>query len=97
VLMSEAQIDHVVPAVASGWVMEVDEDRQRAYVDGIDRRLAATVWQQGGCDSWYQNGHGRNVALWPGSTHAFARMMRSFDRGAYRTRRRKGDQRATAA
>ncbi len=97
VLMSEAQIDYLVPAVASGLVVEVDPARQRAYVDGIDRRLATTVWQQGGCASWYQNGQGRNVALWPGTTHAFARMMRSFDSGAYRTRRRKGDQRVPAA
>jgi cation diffusion facilitator CzcD-associated flavoprotein CzcO len=87
VLMSEAQIDYLVPAVATGLVHEVDADRQRDYVAGLDRRLATTVWQQGGCHSWYQNGHGRNVALWPGSTHAFARMMRSFDPGAYRSRR----------
>ena len=97
VLMSEAQIAYVVPAVASGLVLEVDPQRQRDYVEGIDRRLADTVWQQGGCTSWYQNGHGRNVALWPGSTHAFARMMRTFDRGAYTTGQRKEGQRASAA
>ena len=93
VLMSEAQVDYLVPAVASGLVHEVDPDRQREYVEDIDRRLAATVWQQGGCRSWYQNGHGRNVALWPGSTHAYARMMRAFDPQAYRSRRTKGAQR----
>ena len=97
VLMSEAQIDYLIPAVVSGLVLEVDATAQRSYVEDIDRRLATTVWQQGGCQSWYQNGLGRNVALWPGSTHAFARMMRSFDRGAYRTRQRKGGTRVPAA
>jgi cation diffusion facilitator CzcD-associated flavoprotein CzcO len=97
VLMSEAQIDYLVPAVASGLVHEVDPARQRAYVAEVDRRLSTTVWQQGGCRSWYQNGHGRNVALWPGSTHGFARMMRSFDPGAYRIRRRKGEHRVASA
>ena len=87
VLMSEAQIDYLVPAVASGLVHEVDPARQLAYVAEVDRRLSTTVWQQGGCRSWYQNGHGRNVALWPGSTHGFARMMRRFDPQAYRVRR----------
>ncbi|MGI9197075.1 MAG: flavin-containing monooxygenase [Candidatus Nanopelagicales bacterium] len=87
VLMSEAQIDYLAPAVASGLVHEVDPRRQDAYRDEIDRRLALTVWQQGGCQSWYQNGHGRNVALWPGSTHGFARLLRRFDPEAYRTRR----------
>lgn len=95
VLMTEAQVDYLVPAVASGLVHEVDPDRQRDYVAEVDRRLATTVWQQGGCRSWYQNGHGRNVALWPGSTHGFARMMRVFDPQAYRSRMPKGARRAT--
>jgi cation diffusion facilitator CzcD-associated flavoprotein CzcO len=89
VLMSEAQIDYLVPAVVSGLVHEVDPQRERDYRDGIDAELASTVWQQGGCQSWYQNGHGRNVALWPGSTHRFARMMRRFDPEAYRMRRQR--------
>lgn len=88
VLMSEAQIDHLIPAVISGRVLEVREDVQRAYVESVDQRLSTTVWQQGGCRSWYQNGSGRNVALWPGSTHSFARMMRQFDPRAYHIRDR---------
>lgn len=87
VLMSEAQIRYLVPAVASGLVHEVEDAPLDRYRDSIDDRLAGTVWQQGGCQSWYQNGHGRNVALWPGSTHGFARMMRRFDPQAYRVRR----------
>ena len=86
ILMSEAQIDYLVPAVASGLVHEVDPTRQAAYAEEIDQRLALTVWQQGGCRSWYQNEHGRNVSLWPGSTHGFARFMRHFDPEAYRVR-----------
>lgn len=85
-LMTEAQVDYLLPAVSSGHVLEVREEAQREYVDSIDARLAGTVWQQGGCRSWYQNGHGRNVALWPGSTHGFQRMMRRFDPSAYRIR-----------
>jgi len=84
VLMSEAQIDHVIDALESGKILEVTEDSQLRYVESIDQRLSTTVWQQGGCRSWYQNGNGRNVALWPGSTHAFARMMSRFDSSAYR-------------
>ena len=88
VLMSEAQIDYLVPAVAADVVVEVRESAQTAYVDEIDRRLATTVWQEGGCRSWYQDGHGRNIALWPGSTHGFARMMRRPDTDAYVVRRK---------
>ena len=89
VLMSEAQIDYLTPAIASGLVHEVDPDRQAGYSRDIDERLASTVWQQGGCQSWYQNEHGRNVSLWPGTTHGFARIMRRFDPEAYRIRHKK--------
>lgn len=88
VLMSEAQIAYLIPAVTSGQVVEVREEAQRAYVAALDHRLESTVWQQGGCRSWYQDARGRNIALWSGSTHGFARMMRRFDPGAYRIRRR---------
>lgn len=89
VLMSEAQVRYLVPAVASGLIHEVDPERQRAYAADIDDRLTRTVWQQGGCRSWYQNAQGRNVALWPGSTHGFARVLRRFDPESYVIRRRK--------
>lgn len=88
VLMSEAQIRHLLPAVASGNTVEVRAEAQRNYVAEIDRRLSTTVWQRGGCRSWYQNASGRNIALWPGSTHAFARHMRRFDPQAYHVRER---------
>jgi len=97
VLMTEAQVRYAVPAIASGHVHEVSEADQGAYVRDIDARLANTVWQQGGCHSWYQNGRGRNVALWPGSTHGFARLMRRFDPEAYLIRRRKEGTRVPTA
>ncbi len=90
-LMSEAQIDYVVPAVAAGVVIEVLESPQTAYIEEIDRRLATTVWQEGGCRSWYQDGHGRNIALWPGSTHGFAKMMKAADPQSYVVRRKVQD------
>lgn len=95
VLMSEAQIRHLLPAVASGDTVEVRAEAQRDYVADIDRRLSTTVWQRGGCRSWYQNATGRNIALWPGSTHAFARHMRRFEPQAYHVREKKGSDAAS--
>ncbi|MGA0067111.1 MAG: flavin-containing monooxygenase [Candidatus Nanopelagicales bacterium] len=97
VLMTEAQVGYVVPAIASGHVHEVTEADQGAYVRDIDDRLARTVWQQGGCRSWYQNGQGRNVALWPGSTHGFARLLSRFDPEAYLIRSREESTRVPTA
>lgn len=90
VLMSEAQIGYTVQAVAADEILDVEPSRQEDFERWLDERMATTVWQTGGCDSWYQDGSGRNVALWPGSTRSFARLMRRFDRESYRasTRRR---------
>lgn len=88
VLMSEAQIDYIISAIVSGAIYDVDQQVQRDYVQRIDQSLSGSVWQTGGCHSWYQDDHGRNVALWPGSTRAFAEMMKTFDSTSYHVRAR---------
>ena len=45
--------------------------------------LTDTVWNAGGCRSWYRDEHGRNVTLWPTHTSTFRRQMRRFDTDAY--------------
>ncbi len=55
----------------------------RAYNDDIQRKLATTVWQDGGCSSYYQDEHGVNRAIWPGHTYAFRKAVRSFDTENY--------------
>ncbi len=57
---------------------------QAAYNEDVQRRLDGTVWQQGGCQSWYMDEHGRNVTLWPGFTWQFRRMTQRVDLSAYR-------------
>jgi cyclohexanone monooxygenase len=42
-----------------------------------------TVWNRGGCSSWYLDSHGRNTTLWPKSTVSFRRRLASFDADAY--------------
>lgn len=80
VLMIEAQAAHVarllaemrdraIPAVAPR------PDRQAAFEAEMERRLSSTVWQAGGCTSWYQDARGRNTTLWPGSVDEYARRM----------------------
>ena len=56
---------------------------QAAYNVEIQRRLAKSVWNSGGCSSWYLDARGRNPTLWPGSTIEFRRRLRKFDVDAY--------------
>jgi cyclohexanone monooxygenase len=66
--------------------LEVRADVQAAYNRDLQRRLAGTVWNQGGCRSWYLDENGRNTSLWPGYTWTFRRRTRRFDPWAYTTR-----------
>jgi hypothetical protein len=38
---------------------------QDAFNERVQKQLQGTVWQAGGCSSWYQSADGRNFSLWP--------------------------------
>jgi hypothetical protein len=52
----------------------------------MQSRLASSIWQAGGCRSWYQDERGRNVALWPGSTLDYERKTRCASLSDYDAR-----------
>jgi cation diffusion facilitator CzcD-associated flavoprotein CzcO len=58
--------------------VEVREAVQRRYNDDIQRMLQDTVWNTGGCASWYLDAHGRNSTLWPGYCYEFKRATEAF-------------------
>jgi cation diffusion facilitator CzcD-associated flavoprotein CzcO len=84
VIMAEAQIGYVLDALAhldrqAAGTVEVRDDAQRRFNEETQRRLAGSVWNTGGCRSWYLDRHGRNTTLWPGTTLAYRRRLRRFD------------------
>ena len=87
-IMIEEQLGHILKlldhADAHGAVtVEPTREAQSAFVDDVQEQLAGTVWNRGGCSSWYLDAQGRNTTLWPGTTLAYARRMRAFDTQAY--------------
>ena len=52
---------------------------ERAYADRMDRELAHTVWNQGGCSSWYIDSRGRNSLQWPTFTFRYREQVRVVD------------------
>ncbi len=80
IYMLEAQIEHVLSAINymrrhNVAAMEPRPEVQAAYVADIDRRMQSTVWNSGGCLSWYLDTTGRNSALWPRPTWSFRRRV----------------------
>jgi cation diffusion facilitator CzcD-associated flavoprotein CzcO len=69
-------------------VIEVREQVQQRYDEEIQRKLQGTVWESGGCASWYRNEQGKNTTIWPGSTWPFRRRLRTFDADDYELRAR---------
>ena len=45
--------------------------------------MQRTVWNTGGCASWYLDEHGRNTTLWPRTTFTFRSLLRRFDLDKY--------------
>ena len=88
VFMIESQIAYVVDALRTmraRRVVTVEPTRaaQKRWNDDLQRRMEKTVWSSGGCVSWYLDGHGRNVTLWPRPTFTFRRLTSRFDAEAY--------------
>ena len=58
----------------------------------VQERMKRTVWNTGGCTSWYLDANGRNTTVWPGTTGEFRRATRTVDLGEYEViRPRKAD------
>jgi cation diffusion facilitator CzcD-associated flavoprotein CzcO len=89
IYMIESQILHIGRAIQAldeegSATIEVDQGRHDTYNRMVDRKMATTVWELGGCTSFYQDVTGRNATLWPDWTFAFRRRAKRWHPGAYR-------------
>lgn len=81
VITIEAQVDYALSALRAMRAEElasidVRPDVQRAFVAEMDRGLSGSVWNAGGCRSYYLSEAGRNFVFYPG----FARQFRARTR-----------------
>jgi len=90
IAMIEIQVDHVIgclKALAEGrQAIEVSEPAQVRFVERIRNRMKESIWQAGGCRSWYLDNQGRNTTLWPDSVLAYRRSARRARMSDYRLR-----------
>lgn len=92
VLMIEAQVRYVINCLKlmrkrNISAMEVRAESQKHFAANLRDHMARTVWQSGGCHSWYQDVRtGENTTLWPGSVIDYLRRMRSVSASEYELR-----------
>ena len=78
--MMEAQVEYVQRLV--DWSTKTDtpadisKTAQDSYNHKLSERMRKTIWQTGGCKSWYHDHEKRNVGLWPTYTFRFRNELR---------------------
>ncbi|MGH3902821.1 MAG: flavin-containing monooxygenase [Pseudonocardiaceae bacterium] len=88
IYMIESQVAYTVAALrylrrSGATAVEVRPQAQSAYNDAVQSRMDRTVWNAGGCVSWYLDAQGRNTTLWPTFTWRFRRATRTFQPAEY--------------
>jgi cation diffusion facilitator CzcD-associated flavoprotein CzcO len=91
ILMMESQYAYVLDALrtmrkANLKYVDVRPDVEARYNERLQKRLANTVWNTGGCASWYLTSSGKNTTTWPGFTFEFRFKTRRFDVKNYEAR-----------
>lgn len=89
VYMIESQINYILDALKKMdkrrvQVVEVKSQVQAEFNRKIHRQLDESVWNTGGCMSWYRHPvSGKNTSLWPSYTWRFRQITKHFDTEAY--------------
>ncbi|RZU29260.1 cation diffusion facilitator CzcD-associated flavoprotein CzcO [Streptomyces sp. BK022] len=102
ILMIESQLNYL-----ADYLRQLDTlggrtalDARPAAVDRWNRRvqerMKRTVWNTGGCTSWYLDAAGRNTTVWPGTTSEFRQATRRVDLTEYEVLRKPAQTKPTA-
>ncbi len=88
VFMIECQIAYALDGIRTRArrrlkFMDVRPEVQRVYNQRLQARMAGTIWNTGGCKSWYFDKNGKNATQWPGFSWQFRLMTRRFDAASY--------------
>ena len=91
VYMIEAQVEYILQALRalgdrSTATIEVRPQAQREYNERLQAMMPDTVWNSGGCGSYYIDANGRNSTLWPTYTFRYAQQMRHLRLADYDVR-----------
>lgn len=88
VFMIESQIRYVADAIAKcdklgAQALAPTRAAQDKFNKELQERLSQSVWNSGGCASWYLDEHGKNTVLWGGYTWEYWRETRKVDPSEY--------------
>ncbi|MDP1540507.1 MAG: NAD(P)/FAD-dependent oxidoreductase [Moraxellaceae bacterium] len=87
-IIIEAQLAYIVDAIkqahAKGIVsIETDPVRTAEFNQRVQAALADSVWNRGGCHSYFIDRNGRNSTVWPWTTFEMRRQLSRFNLDEY--------------
>src|SRR3954453_8241559 len=88
IVLIEAQLGYILDALRTmrdgePATVEVRRDVQAAYNERVQKALANTVWNAGGCKSYYLDRNGTNSTIYPWTTLDLRRRTSRFDANDY--------------
>ncbi|GHK02525.1 flavin-containing monooxygenase [Streptomyces sp. NPDC003753] len=89
ILMIESQLNYMADflrqlRVLGGRVaLDARPSAVAAWNHKVQERMKRTVWNTGGCTSWYLDADGRNTTIWPGTTTEFRAATRRVNLAEY--------------
>lgn len=87
-MVLESQLNYMISTITrsrrDGWTcFSVKPEVEARYNESVQRALGGTVYNNGGCSSYYLDVNGRNSFSWPWSTVAMRRRVREFSPDDY--------------
>lgn len=88
IFMMESQFSYILDAIKTLrdrdlTFVDVKREAQSRYNARLQERLTHSVWNTGGCNSWYITQKGKNTTAWPGFTFEYRLRTRRFDARNY--------------
>ncbi|MFF4761234.1 flavin-containing monooxygenase [Streptomyces sp. NPDC001292] len=96
ILMIESQLNYLADYLRQLHVLggraalDARPSAVNAWNRKVQERMKHTVWNTGGCTSWYLDANGRNTTAWPGTTTEFRQATRRVDLAEYQILREPG-------
>jgi cation diffusion facilitator CzcD-associated flavoprotein CzcO len=88
IYMIESQVNYIMNAIKylkrnNAKSLEVKQDAMQQFNTELKKKMQGTVWNMGGCKSWYQDEQGNIPTVWPDFTYNFRKMTKHFDNQNY--------------
>lgn len=83
IFIIEAQMQYIMQSIKNAstkknQVIEVKGGEEQRYTHMIHTEMQKTVWEFGGCNSWYKSASGKVVAMFPGFSFSFRKLAGDF-------------------